>query len=99
MIDHIALQVSDLKRSQNFYDNALAPLGYDRLVESPQENRQGVLVLGWGDSIETDFWISEGLRNEPRLHIAFRAENHDQVDRFYRAARAAGGTDNSNPGL
>ncbi len=99
MIDHIALQVSDLKKSQHFYDNALAPLGYKRLMEVPQESGQGVLVFGWGDSIQTDFWISEGLRNEPRLHIAFRADNHEQVDEFYRAAVAAGGKDNGKPGL
>lgn len=49
--------------------------------------------------VKTDFWISEGLRNEPRLHIAFRADNHEQVDEFYRAALAAGGKDNGKPGL
>jgi catechol 2,3-dioxygenase-like lactoylglutathione lyase family enzyme len=99
MIDHLALQVSDLKRSLKFYDGALASLGYKRLMESPKKNRQGVLIFGWGDSVETDFWISEGLRNEPRLHIAFRADNHKQVDEFYRAALAAGGKDNGKPGL
>lgn len=99
MIDHIALQVSDLKKSQYFYDNALAPLGYKRLMDVPQEKAQGVLVFGWGDSSQTDFWISEGLRNEPPLHIAFRADNHEQVEEFYRAALAAGGKDNGKPGL
>lgn len=29
----------------------------------------------------------------------FRADNHEQVDEFYRAALAAGGTDNGKPGL
>jgi len=99
MIDHIAVQVSDLKRSLEFYDSALAPLDYKRLMESPQENRQGVLIFGWDDSIETDFWISEGLRNEPRLHIVFRADSRDQVDQFHRAALAAGGKDNGKPNL
>jgi catechol 2,3-dioxygenase-like lactoylglutathione lyase family enzyme len=99
MIDHIALQVGDLKKSQHFYDNALAPLGYKRLMEVPQKNGQGVMVFGWGDSIQTDLWISEGLCTEPRLHIAFRADNHEQVDEFYRAALAAGGKDNGEPGL
>ncbi|MCC6276335.1 MAG: VOC family protein [Oligoflexia bacterium] len=99
MIDHIALQVSDLKKSQHFYDKALAALGYKRLMEVPQEYEKGVLVFGWEDSNQTDFWISEGLRNEPRLHIAFRADNHEQVDEFYRAALAAGGKDNGKPGL
>jgi len=99
MIDHIALQVSDLKKSLHFYDKALTPLGYKRLMEVPKENGQGILVFGWGDSLQTDFWISEGVRNLPRLHIAFRADNHDQVDEFYKAALAAGGKDNGMPGL
>lgn len=99
MIDHIALQVSDLEKSWRFYDSALTALGYKRFMEAPQENGQGVLIFGWGDSLETDFWISEGLRSEPPLHIAFRADSREQVDAFYRAALAAGGKDNGEPGL
>ena len=99
MIDHLALQASDLARSQAFYDKALAPLGYKSLMEAPQKNAQGFRSLGWGDSLETDIWIREGQRTEPRLHIAFRADNHQQVDEFHRAALAAGGKDNGKPGL
>ena len=33
------------------------------------------------------------------LHLAFTAENRQQVDAFYRAALAAGGIDNGAPGL
>ncbi len=33
------------------------------------------------------------------LHLAFMAENRQQVDAFYRAALAAGGKDNGAPGL
>lgn len=99
MIDHIALQVSDLKKSLKFYDGALAPLGYKKLLEAPQANEHGVLIMGWGDNLQTDIWISEGRRNEPCLHIAFKADTHEQVDEFYRAALAAGGRDNGKPGL
>ena len=99
MIDHMAFQVSDLKRSQEFYDKALAPLGYKRLMEAPEKNAQGAWFLGWGDSLDTDIWIGESQRTEPRLHIAFRADNHQQVDEFYEAALAAGGKDNGKPGL
>ncbi|MGE0191590.1 MAG: VOC family protein [Planctomycetota bacterium] len=99
MIDHMALQVSDLARSQAFYDQALAPLGYRRLMETPRTNDEGVRYLGWGDSQQTDIWMSEGQRSTPRLHIAFRADNHEQVDAFYRAALAAGGKHNGKPGL
>jgi predicted lactoylglutathione lyase len=30
--------------------------------------------------------------------VAFRAQNREMVDAFYRAAMAAGGTDNGPPG-
>lgn len=99
MIDHMALQVSDLEASRMFYDAALAPLGYKRLMEEPKTTSKGEPYLGWGDALETDIWMSEGERTGPRLHIAFRAENHQQVDAFYEAAMAAGGTDNGKPGL
>ena len=32
-------------------------------------------------------------------HVAFAARDRDTVDRFYRAALAAGGQDNGQPGL
>jgi catechol 2,3-dioxygenase-like lactoylglutathione lyase family enzyme len=99
MIDHIALAVSDLKKSQPFYDTALAPLGYKKLMEKPQENGQGILIFGWEDANQTDIWIREGRRNEPRLHIAFRANTREQVDAFYRAALTANGKDNGKPSL
>ena len=98
MIDHISVDVSDLKKSGHFYDNALEPLGYKKLMKAPQEFG-GRLVLGWGDSTETELYIGEGTRNEPRLHIAFRADNRKKVDEFYKAALAAGGKDNGKPGL
>jgi catechol 2,3-dioxygenase-like lactoylglutathione lyase family enzyme len=44
-----------------------------------------------------DFWVSEGAPKE-KLHIAFRADDRAQVDAFYAAAIAAGGTDNGPPG-
>ena len=98
MIDHLAIEVSDLKKSGYFYYSALKPLGYKKLMESPQEFA-GRLVLGWRDSAETELYIGEGLRNEPRLHIAFRAGSRKKVDEFYKAALAAWGKDNGKPGL
>ena len=98
MIDHISVDVSDLKKSGHFYDNALKPLGYKMLMEAPQEFR-GRLVLGWGDSAETELYIGESISNKPRLHIAFRADNHKMVNEFYKAALAAGGKGNGKLGL
>ena len=98
MIDHLALLVSDLQKSGHFYDRALEPLGYKKLTEAPQE-LGGRMVLGWGDALDTDLWIGEEQRTTPRVHIAFRAENHEQVVAFHEAALAAGGKDNGKPGL
>ena len=98
MIDHFAIDVSNLKKSGLFYDKALAPLGYKKLMDTPQE-LGGRLILGWGDQYKTDLYIGEGARNQPRLHIAFRADNRETVDEFYKAALAAGGIDNGKPGL
>jgi len=98
MIDHAGFLVSDPMKSREFYSRALAPLGYEVLMEIPQEYTNGKVVLGYGVSPKPDFWIAEGKPNEPRLHIAFRAESRDQVDSFYQAALAAGGRDNGAPG-
>jgi catechol 2,3-dioxygenase-like lactoylglutathione lyase family enzyme len=99
MIDHTGLQVSDPARSRVFYDKALAPLGYKVLMEVPKEFTGGKVALGYGVPPKPDFWVAEGIPNQPRLHIAFRADNRKQVDEFYKAALAAGGKDNGAPGL
>ncbi len=98
MIDHISIDVSDLHKSASFYSDTLAPLGYKKLMHTPQEFG-GRLILGWGDQHETDFYIGQGLRNQFRLHIAFRAGSRAEVDEFYNAAIASGGKDNGKPGL
>ena len=99
MIDHMGLTVSDPARSRNFYDKALAPIGYEVLMEVPKDFTEGRVVVGYGVDPKADFWVSEGSPNQPRLHVAFRAERRDQVDAFYTAALAAGGKDNGSPGL
>lgn len=98
MIDHTGLQVSDPGRSRIFYEQALAPLGYTVLMEIPKEFTGGKVVLGYGVAPKADFWVAEGTPNQPHIHVAFRADNHAQVDEFYRAALAAGGRDNGAPG-
>lgn len=98
MIDHSGLQFSDPVRSRNFYDKALAALGYRMLKEIPKEYTNGKVVLGYGAEPKADFWISEGTPNRPAIHIAFRAANRQAVDAFYKAALAAGGRDNGAPG-
>lgn len=98
MIDHTCLQISDPQKSREFYDKALAPLGYAMLMEVPKEYTEGKAVLGYGVASKAGLWVQEGIPNQPRMHIAFRADNRQQVDAFYQAALAAGGKDNGKPG-
>lgn len=99
MIDHTGLTVSDPGKSRAFYEAALAPLGYAVLMVIPAEHTGGRVVFGMGVAPKPDFWVAEGKPNEPRIHIAFRAESRAAVDAFHAAAIAAGGRDNGAPGL
>ncbi|MBK7399386.1 MAG: VOC family protein [Myxococcales bacterium] len=98
MIDHVGLSVSDPKLSRSFYEQALAPLGYQLLSEIPTQFTGGKIVLGFSTPPKPDFWVTEGTPQTPRLHVAFRAESRAAVDAFYAAAIAAGGRDNGPPG-
>ena len=92
MLDHIVLEVSDIKKAKEFYLAALKPLGYEIYMEL--ENGVGFAVNG-----KPDFWLREGIQTVPEMHIAFRAESRALVNEFYKAAIAAGGKDNGAPGM
>lgn len=99
MIDHTGVSVSDFGKSKRFYEQALAPIGYTLLMELSAAVTGHADVAGFGEAPKPDFWISSGTPNMPPVHVAFRVASRTQVDAFYRAALAAGGTDNGPPGL
>ena len=94
MFDHVKFGVSNYAVSKAFYLKALAPLGVTDVTEWPpngveicQPNGNASLCL-----FETD-------EKPAHLHLAFVAENREQVQAFYRAALEAGAKDNGPPGL
>ena len=92
IIDHIGLAVSDYDRSKQFFCRALAPLGIELIME----------VQGWaglGKAGKPELWFGAGVQAHSPMHIAFIADNRDQVRAFHAAALAAGGTDNGPPGI
>ncbi len=98
MIDHVGFPVADYVRSKAFYTKALEPLGYALVIEVQQDD-DDTPAAGFGANGKPDFWIGgEGGLNR-RLHVAIAAKDRAAVDAFYRAALAAGGTDNGAPGL
>lgn len=99
MIDHTGLVVSDFNTSKAFYAQALSPIGYSLLMELAASVTGHTDVAGFGEAPKPDFWISRGVANKPPIHVAFRVASRATVDAFYKAAIAAGGTDNGAPGL
>ncbi len=98
MLDHIGVDVADIRRSRAFYEAALAPLGY-RVLQSygPDDGGDHLVVMFGIDA--PDFVIAEDRAPGSGNHIAFRAETRAAVDAFHAAAVRAGGRDNGPPGL
>jgi catechol 2,3-dioxygenase-like lactoylglutathione lyase family enzyme len=94
MLDHIGLNVSDYDRSRDFFERALAPLGFSVLMEPVPR------IGGFGRDGKPTFWITD--QREPtteNVHVAFTAPDRATVDAFHAAALEAGGTDNGPPGI
>jgi catechol 2,3-dioxygenase-like lactoylglutathione lyase family enzyme len=92
VIDHVSLQVRDYRRSKDFYVQALAPLGFELVMEF--EGRVG----GFARDGKPWFWIREGEASGG-VHVAFQAADTDAVEAFHASALEGGGTDNGLPGL
>lgn len=98
MLDHIGVDVSDLKTSRAFYEAALAPLGYRVIQELSAEQTGANSIVMFG--IEApEFVIAEDKAPGLGNHFAFRAETRAAVDAFHAAALKAGGRNNGGPGL
>ncbi|HSJ16839.1 MAG TPA: VOC family protein [Solirubrobacterales bacterium] len=94
MLDHVGINVSEYDRSREFYERALAPLGFSLLMEPIA--RTG----GFGSDGKPWFWISEERRPvTENVHVAFAVDDRATVDAFHAAAVEAGGTDNGAPGV
>ena len=74
-----------LDRAKAFYDQALRPLGIQRLYA------EGHTAAGYGSNGKACFRI--GLRNTPQTgaHVAFATPDPVVVDAFHAAALAADG--------
>ena len=95
MFDHVKFGVSDYAASKAFFLKALEPLGVAVVSEGPPA--YGVELSPPGG--KASLCLCQAEEKPARLHLAFTAENRQQVDAFYRAALEAGGKDNGAPGL
>lgn len=102
-IDHVDIRVSDLAASVRFYTAALAPLGWQ---PRPEElNPAGARHVGYDRGNGIEFSLHEpapGAAGQDRVttgaHIAFSADDQEQVQAFHAAATGHGGVDIGAPG-
>jgi catechol 2,3-dioxygenase-like lactoylglutathione lyase family enzyme len=93
MFDHVVFGVSDYEASKAFFIKALKPLGVTIVSEGPL----GVELSAM--NAEPSLCLFQTDEKPGYLHLAFTAENRQQVEAFYHAALEAGGKDNGAPGL
>ena len=94
VFDHVKFGVSDYAASKAFFLKALEPLGV--AVVSEGRPTYGVELSSKGKASLCMYQTEE---KPTHLHLAFAAENRQQVEAFYRAALEAGGKDNGAPAL
>jgi catechol 2,3-dioxygenase-like lactoylglutathione lyase family enzyme len=92
MFDHVVFGVSDYAASKAFFLKALEPLG----IAVVHEREDGIELSSDG---KVSLCLLQTKEKPAHLHLAFVAENRQQVDAFHRAALEAGGSDNGAPGL
>jgi catechol 2,3-dioxygenase-like lactoylglutathione lyase family enzyme len=92
MLDHITLDVSNIKMARVFYRTVLKPLAYEIFQED--ETWVGFAING-----KPDFWLRQKENLFPAVHFAFRAKDRKVVNQFYEAALTSGGKDNGPPGI
>ena len=94
MFDHVKFGVSDFALSKAFFLKALEPLGVTVVTEWPPNGAELSQPKG-----VASLCVYQTAETPAHLHLAFTAQNRQQVQAFYHAALEAGGKDNGPPGL
>jgi catechol 2,3-dioxygenase-like lactoylglutathione lyase family enzyme len=99
MLDHVFLTVTDIQRSTKFYEEALAPLGINERFDYDGKNGPpGHPDLnGFGANGRMYLWLRQGVADSRAAHVGFVANSRKQVQAAYKAAIAAGASDNGAP--
>lgn len=100
VIDHLEIAVTDAELSRQFYQQALAPLGFRLVITiDPAHNRTGGFRYGLGPDGYPRLWLHDSASTVAPVHVAFSAQERATVDQFWAAAIRAGGKDNGAPGI
>lgn len=102
MLDHVSITVSDLNKSERFYDAVFGALGVVKVGSDHAD-----AWIGYGDRCDADHpertycSIRQGPTPDdaPRRHWCFKAKTRAAVEAFWRAGVDSGGVDNGQPGI
>jgi catechol 2,3-dioxygenase-like lactoylglutathione lyase family enzyme len=100
MLDHVSITVSDITAAEPFYDAIMKALGVVKVGRRED-------WLGYGERTRAAnpervyIAIRKGSRPDDAAgrHWCFKAKSRTQVDAFWDAEIAAGGSDEGPPGL
>lgn len=103
MFDHTGIVVTDLAAARRFYDAIAEALGLATASNGEQSflfgySAEEPIPYLWIGTLIPSYWARGSRPGINQMHVAFAAKSKAQVDAFYRAALAAGGTDNGPPG-
>ena len=92
LIDHVQLVVKDIAASKRFYRSVFEVLRIPLGGEAEDHI--------WADELFISTQQSDAAAGKltGRVHLAFQGKDRQTVERFYKAALAAGGRDNGAPG-
>jgi catechol 2,3-dioxygenase-like lactoylglutathione lyase family enzyme len=100
MLDHISITVSDIAAAERFYDAVMKALGVVKVGRRDD-------WLGYGERARpvhperVYISIRKGAKPDDAFgrHWCFKAHSRTEVDAFWNAGLAAGGSDDGAPGL
>ncbi len=96
MLNHISFPCSDLKKSIEFYDRILKPLGYVRVWSN--ENAAGWGIAGEDEKFAVKFCEVVAAPGQG-FHLAFSAPTRLAVEEFFNEALILGASSSGGPGL
>ncbi|MFT5603149.1 MAG: catechol 2,3-dioxygenase-like lactoylglutathione lyase family enzyme [Paracoccaceae bacterium] len=96
MIDHVSIEVAELKEASEFYERVLATIGFKKLIEKPRTS-------GFGKKYP-EFWLNhrpnKGQAPEDTgFHVCLRASSIEAVNMFHKTAIENGAKSGGDPGF
>ncbi|WP_050425055.1 VOC family protein [Bradyrhizobium tropiciagri] len=100
MLDHVSITVSNIRAAEPFYDAVMAALGVTKMSSGDTWISYGERCDAYHPDL-TYLLIRPGPVPEAAhgRHWCFKAQLREQVDAFWQAGLAAGGSDEGAPGL